>query len=108
MVLIIGGAYQGKTKYANEKYGNKKIVNQFHNTVKEWLSEGKNPIEETKNFILQNNDCIVIMDEIGCGIIPLEKSERLYREAVGKAGCLLAEKADSVYRLSCGIAVKIK
>ena len=108
MVLIIGGAYQGKTEYALKKYGDKTIVNQFHNIVRKWLSDGKDPIEETKDFIKNNADSIVIIDEIGCGIIPLDKSERIYREAVGKAGCMLAESAKIVERITCKIAVRIK
>ena len=51
---------------------------------------------------------LIIMDEIGCGIIPLEKSERLWREAVGNVGCFLAERAEGVERIICGTAVRIK
>ena len=108
MVLIIGGAYQGKTKYAMEKYGGKTIVNQFHNIVKEWIKDGKNPIEETKAFITGNPDSVVIIDEIGSGIIPMEKSERIFRETVGRVGCMLAKNAKTVERITLGIAVKIK
>ena len=48
------------------------------------------------------------MNEIGCGIIPLEKSERKWREITGRAGCIIAERAETVYRVCCGIATVIK
>lgn len=47
-------------------------------------------------------------DEVGCGIVPMEKSERDYREAVGHAGQMLAAAAAEVYRVQCGIAARIK
>jgi len=31
------------------------------------------------------------MDEIGNGIIPIEKSERIWREEAGKVGCYVTE-----------------
>ena len=51
---------------------------------------------------------VITLDEVGCGIVPLEKTERDYREAVGHAGQMLAAAAAEVYRMQCGIAVRIK
>ena len=48
------------------------------------------------------------MDEVGCGIVPVERLERDYREAVGRAGQLLAQNASQVFRVICGIPVRIK
>ncbi len=53
-------------------------------------------------------DAIIICDEVGLGIVPVIKEERVYRQAVGRLCCRLAEKADSVERVFCGIAMKIK
>ena len=50
----------------------------------------------------------VIMDEIGCGIVPVQPEDRVYRDLAGYAGQLLAEKAEIVYRVTAGIGVKIK
>ncbi|MBQ2910721.1 MAG: bifunctional adenosylcobinamide kinase/adenosylcobinamide-phosphate guanylyltransferase, partial [Clostridia bacterium] len=49
-----------------------------------------------------------IADEIGCGIIPLEKSDRIYREALGRFLCDLAAISDTVIRVTCGIPTFIK
>ena len=57
----------------------------------------------------KNKDTIVIADEIGNGIVPLDAFEREYREQTGRAEILLAKKkADEVVRVICGIGQKIK
>ena len=59
-------------------------------------------------FAEENKDTIVIADEIGNGIVPLDAFEREYREQTGRAEILLAKKADEVVRVICGIGQKIK
>ena len=56
----------------------------------------------------ENPACIVLLDEIGSGIIPMDKSERIWRETAGRAGCILAENAKTVIRLVCGIPTALK
>lgn len=51
---------------------------------------------------------VFISDEVGCGVIPVDKKDREYREAVGRTLCELAAQASSVERIICGIAQKIK
>ena len=50
----------------------------------------------------------VIATEIGGGVIPLEPSEREAREAAGRLNCLLAERAETVVRVFCGIPLIIR
>ncbi len=106
MRLIVGGASQGKTRYANESYGG--CVRDFHLTVRRWLDQGLDPVAESEKFLLENPDAVIVMDEIGCGIIPIERADRLWREAVGRVGCYLARRAKTVERVVCGIPTKIK
>lgn len=106
MRLIVGGAHQGKTRYASEKYGG--CIDGFHLLIRDWLANGLDPLAEAERFLAENPDAVIVMDEIGCGIIPMEKSDRLWREAVGRTGCYLAERAETVERVVCGIPVKIK
>lgn len=61
------------------------------------------PLAFTDRLLAENPAAIVIMDEIGGGIIPLEKSERLWREQTGLAGCRIAQQSDTVIRVCCGI-----
>ena len=86
MRLIIGGAHQGKTRYAGEKYGRPTVG--FHLKVREWMEKGLDPLAETEKFLSENPNSVIVMDEIGCGIVPLERADRLWREAAGWAACL--------------------
>lgn len=53
-------------------------------------------------------DRIIVTDEIGYGIVPIEKQERLYREMTGRLCCILAKEAEEVWRVCCGIGQRIK
>lgn len=111
MILIVGGNHQGKYKYAASCNEEKNIWNEFHLFVKEKLSEGKSPEEirtETNERINANPNLVVISDELGCGIVPFEKEDRDYRELTGRLLCEIAEKAEAVYRMTCGIPQRIK
>lgn len=125
MILIIGGYNQGKTDYAKKYFGlneteiieasqpinkliNAKCIRYFEKFVSNAIDNNENSEELTLKLISENSDAVIIMTEIGCGIIPIEKSERIYREYVGKVGCLLAERAEKVIRLICGIPTVIK
>ena len=51
---------------------------------------------------------IFLMNEIGCGIVPLEKKDRIYRELSGRFMCQLAEKVDQVYQIIAGREIRLK
>ncbi len=51
---------------------------------------------------------IVTCSEVGAGIVPLDAQERAWREAVGRMSCELANQADVVVRMVCGIPVVLK
>ena len=51
---------------------------------------------------------VVVCDEVGSGVIPLEKARRLGREATGRLCCQLAKEAAKVVRLVAGIPTVIK
>lgn len=51
---------------------------------------------------------VVVCDEVGSGVIPLEKARRLGREATGRLCCQLAKEATRVVRLVAGIPTVLK
>ena len=51
---------------------------------------------------------VITMDEVGCGVVPMSREERQYRDAAGRAGQELAGRAEQVWRVIAGIAVRIK
>ena len=67
------------------------------------------PATEIINDIYEANpDIILICDEVGGGIVPLKKEDRIYREAVGRALCCAVKKSDRVERVMCGIGQCLK
>ena len=66
-------------------------------------------IEKAMEALLTyRQDIILIMDEVGLGIVPLQREDRDYRELVGRAGCFLAKRASKVERVLCGVGQIIK
>ncbi|MCR5755118.1 MAG: bifunctional adenosylcobinamide kinase/adenosylcobinamide-phosphate guanylyltransferase, partial [Acetatifactor sp.] len=109
MILIVGGAYQGKTGYAKDQFGAEyTIVDDYHLLVKNQLEQGLNPMEEAEHFyekIMQKHTdekTVVITAEQGYGVVPVDAFERNYREQAGRVNCYLARQAKSVIRVICG------
>ena len=57
---------------------------------------------------LASGDRIVCCDEVGLGVVPVDRAEREYRDEVGKTLCALAARAERVYRVIAGIGQRIK
>ncbi|WP_419571008.1 bifunctional adenosylcobinamide kinase/adenosylcobinamide-phosphate guanylyltransferase, partial [Ruminococcus sp.] len=53
-------------------------------------------------------NAVVISQEVGCGLVPVEPEQRRFREAVGRLNCLLAESAETVERVCCGLGMRLK
>ena len=51
---------------------------------------------------------VVIATEVGGGVVPVDPKERRSRESAGRLSCLLAERADSVIRVFCGLPKAVK
>ncbi|HEX3021466.1 MAG TPA: bifunctional adenosylcobinamide kinase/adenosylcobinamide-phosphate guanylyltransferase [Lachnospiraceae bacterium] len=84
------------------------ILNHFHLIVRRWMMEGQELIPLVDQLIDKNSDTIIVTDEIGYGIVPMEAFEREYREQTGRLCCRIASNAVQVYRVVCGIPVRIK
>ena len=108
MIMITGGSFQGKTEYARAQYPDREIIVHFEEQILQCIRENRDPAAYTGQFIESHPDAVVLMDEIGNGIVPVDREEREYREAVGAAGQELAALAGEVYRVTAGIPVRIK
>lgn len=51
---------------------------------------------------------VVIATEVGGGVVPVDPAQRAAREAAGRLSCLLAERAETVVRVCCGIPQLLK
>ena len=59
-------------------------------------------------FAKEHPDAIVIANEVGAGVVPMAAEDRAFREAVGRALCIIAQEAQCVTRCVCGIGRRIK
>ena len=123
MKLIIGGYAQGKLQYVHKTYqtenwkvaeaslpdtDEKVIINHFHLWVREMLKQNVEPEQLLMKYLQTHNDCIFISDEIGNGLVPMDAFEREYRERTGRMLIAIAEQAEEVVRVICGMGQKIK
>lgn len=115
MELIIGGYAQNKVEYAKSLAPDAEMINDLHLVIREKLVAGMNSeqiLQEISNRVTMAEEAgkklIIISDEIGNGIVPLDAFEREWREVTGRILCRLAEKADKVTRIVMGLAQIIK
>ncbi|MDB1954300.1 bifunctional adenosylcobinamide kinase/adenosylcobinamide-phosphate guanylyltransferase [Clostridium tertium] len=127
MILVFGGAYNGKLSFVKEKFNisdeeiltlnniddleidfSKKVINKFQNLTYKMFLENQDPLK----YILENEslfkDKIIISDDICEGIVPLKKEDRIWRENTGKCLQYLSKNSKEVYRVFCGIPMVIK
>ena len=114
MVLIVGGMAQGKLAFAKRALGvsawsegrlsTENCVHGLHLAVRA-LAEPEAAVDQ---WLMAHPDGVVICDEVGCGVTPLDRADREWRERVGRICCSLAEKAEAVYRVQCGLEARLK
>ena len=100
MKLYIGGLCQGQETPA--------LLTEFHAVIREKLAAGEDTLAYAQRLCVEQPELVVVSDEVGSGVVPMSKEERLWREAVGRALCVVAEHAESVTRVMCGIGVRLK
>lgn len=109
MIFIVGGAYQGKTAFAEKNFSDTyKIINHYHEEIRLQMEKGLDPLEEAKKLLLSEERLAIICDEVGSGLVPIDAFERAYREQVGRVGGYFAGEAEQVIRVLCGIGKNIK
>lgn len=122
--MIIGGAFQGKCAYAKKRYPEKKWVHGaeiteeelyqaegvcgFHEFIRKEMMDGKDVSTLAGTLIGKNPHVILVSDEVGYGVVPMDAFDRAYREAVGRVCTELAAYSSCVVRVVCGIGTVIK
>ncbi len=51
---------------------------------------------------------IIVSNEVGMGLVPETSLGRFYRDILGRANSIIADKADEVFMMVSGISLKIK
>lgn len=113
MIFVIGGAYQGKTEYVKEHFSNCRIWDHYHLTVWEQLDNGKDPLKEAERMLETDGkktgkDLVIVSNELGYGLVPVDVKQREYREVNGRVNCYFAQQAQEVIHMVCGQAQRIK
>lgn len=126
MKLIIGGAFQGKLAYASaaaeiapEEFADGAVcgfevldtcrgMNHFHEYVRRYSAAGRSVEELPERIVQKNPEVVLVANELGCGIVPMDPFERQFREAFGRLCCRLAQEAKEVHRVICGLGTVIR
>ena len=126
MIMITGGAFQGKREAAvritgiesdriadgaqcsMEELMQASGVHGLHLFIRGMLDRGEDPSVLTEKIPSLNPDLVIITDEVGYGIVPMDKTDRLWREACGRVCTALASQCEHVYRVVAGVPMKLK
>lgn len=137
MILIFGGAFQGKLEFAKTQFPvdtvydcrdgeaqgapapelppeafSADVICGLEQFV--WNCCGEDPAErvEAKDWMASRRqawqDRILIIRDVSQGIVPMDARTRAFREMNGRMMLYLASEADEVWRVFCGIGKRIR
>lgn len=120
MILIIGGAYQGKLDFAKETFGitdadvhicseveidfSKRCIYK----IEEFTFNDSDPISYFQAHREQWQDSILILQDIFCGVVPMGAENRAWRQRTGRLCQYLSKEANQVIRVFCGLEQRLK
>ena len=120
MILIIGGAYQGKLDFAKETFGitdadvhicdageidfSKRCIYK----IEEFTTRNENPIGYFEEHHEEWKDSILILRDIFCGVVPMGAENRVWRQRTGRLAQYLCKEANRVSRIFCGLEQRLK
>ena len=107
MIFVTGPLFAGKEEYIRKALG--------------WTAEdfAEKGIRDVQELAADREDLetlaaelsrypVVIATEVGGGVVPVDRQERIRREQAGRLACLLADRADTVIRVCCGLPQLLK
>lgn len=112
MILIVGGAGQGKLDYVLSRtgWGPEDVAHTPEEAESRPVFDGLEawPELDVDRLLSANPGVVLICREVGCGVVPVEPEQRAWREAVGRLCCELARRAERVERIFCGLPMVLK
>ena len=133
MIFVFGGAYQGKLDFAKERF-NIEDERIFTTTESETDFVGAHEKEVENALILDKiedfcyacakdgveardyleahseelKDKILISRDVSQGLVPMDPTDRAYREMMGRMMIYLSNQSEQVYRVLAGLGQQIK
>ena len=111
MIFVTGPRYAYKQKYIMDRLGmsEEEFQNEGLRDAEELVREEVSPEKMIMLAdALAREKRVVIANEVGGGVVPIDEEERAFRERAGRFSCLLAGKAERVIRVVCGLGQILK
>lgn len=127
MILVIGGAFQGKKAFAMsltaqndngmvidgavcemQELFSAKVITHFHQYIRRMMDNGEEILALPELIAKKNPELIMVSNELGYGIVPMDPADRAWREACGRICTKIAASSEQVYRVVCGIGTPLK
>ena len=117
MILIVGAESSGKRELArslgyadddiaDSKWDDKPVLCHLESMIFQAVYAD----EYDKDLWLERlrGKAVIICNEVGSGVVPMEKKQRAAREETGRICTRLAAEAETVVRMVCGIPMVLK
>ena len=120
MILIIGGAYQGKLDFARETFdlkdadiytcstGEIDFSKRCIYAVEEFAWGHPDPEAYFREHREKWEDSILILRDVFCGVVPMDPETRMWRQKTGRLSQYLSKEASQVSRIFCGLEQRLK
>ena len=126
MILIIGGTYQGKLKYAACKFQlsdndiftciseqptidfSCRCINRLEEFTYACTLYGVDALDYFQSHRNRWANSVLICQDMFCGVVPLGEEMRAWRQNTGRLCQYLAGEADQVIRIFCGLEQQLK
>ena len=130
MHVIIGGAYSGKRQFVREQYASFQLISAYegqsmneevrgniavYEGFEVWISElikagqsNQEIVEQLREWFHTRQEVVLIMLEIGRGIVPINEHDRRLRDVIGWVQQEAVKQADEVTSIWHGLAKRMK
>lgn len=107
MIFVTGPLFAGKEGYIRAALGwdREEFARRAVRDV-EQLAAGVEDLDALAEELARY--AVVIAAEVGGGVVPVDPGQRAEREKAGRLACLLAQRADTVVRVCCGLPQLLK
>lgn len=124
MILIIGGAYQGKLDFAKAAFClnpedifpctgpeidfSKPCIDALEEFCWACIQRKQDPVSYFQAHRDQWQDSVLICNDLSSGVVPMDPALRQWRHTTGQLCQYLAGQASQVSRIFCGLEQRLK